>query len=137
MSDLNLNAIRDAIKMRIAVNPTVINAVTKPKIDNGHGILVDDYTATAVITELGTVTMSRRTLPDLIHTNAQTPYDYLDNLYIVAEYDATWIDVGIEFYVESYDETYRTKIPERKVLFGGCAYIVCGIETITSRNVGG
>jgi len=121
------------MRKRIQLNPTVIIASIRPRKINSQGYSVEDITQDAVDTELGTVTLSRRNIPDKIVTNAETPYDYLDNYYLIAEFDATWLRKGLKFWLGS--ERFRTKIPEAKRMFGEVVYLLCNLETITPANL--
>jgi len=129
-----LDVLRQTISDRIAVNPVTIIADIRPRITNAQGKSIEDITVAAVPTELGVGTVSRRRLPEPIVTNAKTPYDYQDVYYLIVEYDTTWLRRNLVF--SHNGETFRTKLPEKKYLFGGVAYIVCGLEQITARDIG-
>ena len=128
-----LDAVRNAIKERIEINPITLVALIRPRKINSQGISVEDITQDAVKTELGIVSVSRRNIPDRIVTNAETPYDYLDSYYLIAEFDASWLRKGLIFFIGN--ERFRTKLPEDRMMFGDVAYKLCGLESMTSHNL--
>lgn len=125
--------LKQTIKQYIAQNPTTVVVEIYPTKDNGYGMQIPDIDATPEIKTLGTVRVSRRRLPDMFITNARSPYDYQDVHYAIGEYDAEWMQEGLIF--ESYNEKYRMKKIEARIIFGSIVYKLCDLEQITQMTV--
>jgi hypothetical protein len=118
----------------ISENQITITSPVRPTKDNGYGIQVPDIDQTAVPTILGIGRVCRRRLPDPIVTGSRTPYDYQDVYYLLVQWDATWLKKGITF--QYNDEKWKTKLPEKRRIFGEITYRLCDLEQITSRDIG-
>lgn len=130
-----LEQIRATIADYIQENPYTISTAVYPTRTNEYGIKVKDFTKTPVTTELGTVRIARRRIPDSFITNPATPYDWQDVYYLITEYTAaTWLTKDIEF--TYYDKQFRTLFPESRIICGGVAYYLCDLEQTNSLNVG-
>lgn len=129
-----LDVIRNKIQKRIELNPYTIVTYVRPTIDNGYGTLIPDLTQPPVETTLGVATISRRRIPDPVIANSRTPYDYSDVYYMIAMYDAAWLKKDIVF--EYYAQKFKTLFVEKRIMFGGIAYLLCDLEQVTSTKFG-
>jgi len=129
-----LSVIRSTWNKYIAQNQCTIVNWVRPTVDNGYGILIPDITKVAVETTLGIGRVSRRSLPDPYISGARTPYDYKDVFYLIVAYDTTWLKKGIVFVYK--DNKFRTKLMEKRYMFGDVVYQICGLEQVTSNDIG-
>lgn len=128
------SVIRETWTKYINENPyTIVNWV-RPTVDNGYGIQIPDISEASVETPLGIARIARRSLPDPYISGARTPYDYKDVFYMIVPYDADWLKKGIVF--EYYGNKFKTRIPENRYMFSAIVYQLCGLEQVTSGNVG-
>lgn len=128
-----LASTRETMETFIAENVYTIVEYVRPTKDNGFGKQVPNLTEDAVLTTLGTARISRRSLPDVMFSNAKTPYDYTETYYLTAAYDATWLRMGIVF--EYYGQKFRTLFVENRIIGGGIAYKLCDLEQVTTMDV--
>jgi hypothetical protein len=138
-----LDNIRRSMEIYIDQNSYDIIVTTRAKVDNGYGKQVPNLSTSGTSSTLGKARIARRRLPEPIVTNAKTPYDYQDVYYLLAKYDATWLQKGLVF--EYYGTKYRTGKVEKRIIYGGknssdpydgIAYRLCNLEEVTSRDVG-
>jgi hypothetical protein len=118
----------------IAENPCTIINYVRSTVDNGYGIMIPDITETSVAVTLGVGRVSRRSLPDPYISGSRTPYDYKDVFYLLVSYDTTWLKKGIVF--EYGNNKFKTRIPENRIMFGEVVYQLCGLEQVTSGDIG-
>ena len=129
-----LSVVRQTMIDHIAQNPHTIISPIRPTTTNDYGVTVPDLTQAPVDTTLGVGRITRRRLPDPLVTGSKTPYDFQDLNYLLVDYESTWLRKGIEF--SYFDERYRTRYPEKRIMFGAIAYITCSLEQITSVDAG-
>jgi len=129
-----VSVLRKTMLKYINENACAIISYKRPLIDNGYGILIPDLDQAAVPVILGTARMSRRSLPDPYISGSTTAYDYKDVYYLLVPYDATWLKKGIVF--ECKGNKFKTRIPENRITFGEVVYQLCGLEQVTSGDVG-
>lgn len=129
-----VSVVRATMNKYINQNSCTIVAWQRPLVNNGYGIMIPDITKTAVETTLGTGRVTRRSLPDPYISGAKTAYDYKDVFYLLVPYDTTWLKKGIVF--EYGDNKFKTRIPEKRYNFGEVTYQLCGLEQVTSGNIG-
>lgn len=130
-----VDIIRKSMADYIAQNPTTVTVFERPLIDNGYGYKVPDINEDGEEVELGTLRVTRRDQTKVYVTGTETPYDYNDVYYALAEYDADWLQKGLVFTCID-GKRYRTGEVENRMIFGEIAYKVSQLEDTTYANVG-
>ena len=129
-----VSILRNTWSKYIAQNQCTIVNFVRPTVDNGYGVQVADLTQAAVETTLGVGRVSRRSLPDPYVSGSRTPYDHKDVFYLIVSYDVTWLKKGIVFVYG--DNKFKTRLPEKRYIFGDVVYQLCGLEQVTSADQG-
>jgi len=129
-----VTVVRNSMNKYIKENETTITFWVRPMIDNGYGKMIPNLDGVAVETILGTARVARRSLPDPYISGSRTSYDYKDVFYLLTQYDSSWLKKGIVF--EYQGNKFKTRIPETRYMFGEATYRLCGLEQVTSGDIG-
>ncbi len=129
-----VDKLRSTMLNFINENPATIVAWIRPTKVNDAGFTVPDISQAAVETAIGTGRVNRRSLPDPYISGSTTPYDYKDVFYLLMPYDNALLRKGLVFVYGN--NKFKTRIPETRYIFGSAIYLLCGLEQVTSSDVG-